>query len=144
MKPTHIYAEVLEDEALAQFTSAMDHPYVVSGALMPDAHTGYTLPIGAVVAVKDHICPAFVGYDIGCGMCAVKLDITELPYSLESIRDSILTAIPIGTSKHQLQQPVPVPQLGVSDLVLNHLAGVGGQQLGTLGGGKDYCFQPQR
>lgn len=57
MKPVKIYAEVLEDEALAQFNSAMALECVVAGALMPDAHTGYSLPIGAVVAVKDHIKP---------------------------------------------------------------------------------------
>ena len=143
MKPIHIYAEVLEDEALAQFTAAMDHPYVVSGALMPDAHTGYTLPIGAVVAVKDHICPAFVGYDIGCGMCAVKLDITELPNSLEDIRDSILAAIPIGTARHSTPQQY-TPSNFLTPMAFKHLQDVGLYQLGTLGGGKDYCFQPQR
>ncbi len=58
MKPTKIYAEVLEPEALKQFGDAMALDCVVAGALMPDAHTGYSLPIGAVVAVKDHISPA--------------------------------------------------------------------------------------
>lgn len=137
MKPTHIYAEVLEDEALAQFTSAMDSPYVVSGALMPDAHTGYTLPIGAVVAVKDHICPAFVGYDIGCGMCAVKLDITELPDSLEAIRDSILAAIPVGTARHSTPQQY-APSNFLTPMTFKHLQDVGLYQLGTLGGGNHF------
>jgi len=49
-KPYKIFAEVLEQEALEQFESAMQQSFVVSGALMPDAHAGYSLPIGAVVA----------------------------------------------------------------------------------------------
>ena len=50
----------------------MAQSWVVAGAMMPDAHTGYALPIGAVVATRGVIVPAWVGYDIGCGMSAVK------------------------------------------------------------------------
>ena len=139
-----IYAENLEDEALNQFERCLNMPGCVQGALMADAHTGYTSPIGGVFAFRNRISPQIAGYDIGCGMCAVKLNITELPMPAIHLKERICLSIPLGTAKHQLQQPVPVPQLGVSDLVINHLASVGGQQLGTLGGGKDYCFQPQR
>ncbi len=66
-----IFGEGFEQSALDQFTSAMEQPFVVQGALMPDAHTGYSLPIGGVVATKDFVLPAWVGYDIGCGMLAV-------------------------------------------------------------------------
>lgn len=142
--PHAIYAENLEDEALNQFERCLNMPGCVQGALMADAHTGYTSPIGGVFAFRDRISPQIVGYDIGCGMCAVKLNITELPMPAVHLKERICLSIPLGTARHQLQQPVPVPQLGVSDLVINHLASVGGQQLGTLGGGKDYCFQPQR
>lgn len=44
MKDTHIFAEVLEPEALEQFESAMLQPFAVKGALMPDAHAGYRRP----------------------------------------------------------------------------------------------------
>ena len=142
--PHTIYAENLEDEALNQFERCLNMPGCVQGALMADAHTGYTSPIGGVFAFRDRVSPQIVGYDIGCGMCAVKLNITELPMPAIHLKERICLSIPLGTAKHQLQQPVPVPQLGVSDLVINHLASIGGQQLGTLGGGKDYCFQPQR
>lgn len=142
--PHTIYAENLEDEALNQFERCLNMPGCVQGALMADAHTGYTSPIGGVFAFRNRISPQIVGYDIGCGMCAVKLNITELPMPAVHLKERICLSIPLGTAKHQLQQPVPVPQLGVSDLVINHLASIGGQQLGTLGGGKDYCFQPQR
>ena len=99
MKKTKIYAEILEDEALEQFNTAMSLPCNISGALMPDAHTGHTLPIGAVIKSDKMIFPAYVGYDIGCGMCAVKLDITSYALDLHAIKQAILRDIPIGHHK---------------------------------------------
>jgi len=54
-KPYRIFAEVLEQGALDQFESAMQQPFAVRGALMPDSHSGYTLPIGAVIATDGVI-----------------------------------------------------------------------------------------
>jgi len=48
---------------------AMSLPIAVNGALMPDAHYGYGLPIGGVLATKEAIVPYGVGVDIGCRMC---------------------------------------------------------------------------
>ena len=92
-KPYRIYAEVLESGAIDQFVNCMSLPDVVQGALMPDAHTGYVMPIGAVVATRGTIYPSFVGYDIGCGMSATKLDISlgdvdgleEVAHALEGV-----------------------------------------------------------
>ena len=70
MKPHKIYGDAIEQNALDQFESAMEQDFVVRGALMPDAHLGYSLPIGAVVATRDYVLPSWVGYDIGCGMPA--------------------------------------------------------------------------
>jgi len=66
VKDYKIYAEVLEPKALQQFMEAMDQESTVAGALMPDAHAGYTLPIGAVIATNNKVYPSYVGYDIGC------------------------------------------------------------------------------
>lgn len=99
MKPQKIYAELLEQTALDQFNAAMSLPCVVRGALMPDAHTGYTLPIGAVIATDGMVFPSWVGFDIGCGVCAIKLEgITKEqiePYR-EDIFKEIYKAIPVG------------------------------------------------
>lgn len=139
MKPTKIYAEVLEDEALKQFTDAMALDCVVAGALMPDAHTGYSLPIGAVVAVKDHISPAFIGYDIGCGMCAAKLDLDASSIDKQSIFDAIYDNIPVGRNQHLEPQLVPdLQSFNVSPIVVNHLSRKGKYQMGTLGGGNHF------
>lgn len=98
-KQYKIYAEVLEQEALNQFESAMQQPFVVRGALMPDSHAGYSLPIGAVVATKGVVVPAWVGYDIGCGMCALKLEgiLSEsVRNNSKEIFDLIYKNIPVG------------------------------------------------
>ena len=91
-----IYADILEDEALKQFNEAMALECNIQGALMPDAHTGYTLPIGAVIKSKGKVYPSYVGYDIGCGMCAVKLNITKDKINLEKLKQFILDSIPLG------------------------------------------------
>ncbi|MGE3591505.1 MAG: RtcB family protein [Arcobacter sp.] len=137
MKKTKIYAEVLEDEALEQFKTAMSLPCNISGALMPDAHTGYTLPIGAVIKSDKMIFPAYVGYDIGCGMCAVKLGITKENLDLKSIKESILEVIPIGHHKQKEAQSCDdFPPC--TDSAKTILDSIGKYQLGTLGGGNHF------
>lgn len=101
MKDVKIYAEVLEPQALEQFESAMEQEFVVRGALMPDAHAGYALPIGAVVATKDMVMPSWVGYDIGCGMCALSvegLDHYDVKNNAKEIFDLIYRDVPVGFS----------------------------------------------
>ncbi len=61
--------EHIEEGALHQMTIASRLPVAVAGALMPDAHQGYGLPIGGVLATNNVIIPYAVGVDIGCRMC---------------------------------------------------------------------------
>ncbi|MEN0006907.1 MAG: RtcB family protein [Bacteroidota bacterium] len=61
-------AEGIEDGARDQMDIAMRLPVTLSGALMPDAHQGYGLPIGGVLATENTIIPYGVGVDIGCRM----------------------------------------------------------------------------
>ncbi|RFZ90750.1 RtcB family protein [Mucilaginibacter conchicola] len=69
--------EHIEAGALAQMRTAIQLPIAVAGALMPDAHQGYGLPIGGVLATTANtIIPYAVGVDIACRMC---LSIFELP-----------------------------------------------------------------
>jgi len=62
-------AKHIEEGALLQMQTAVKLPVAVAGALMPDAHQGYGLPIGGVLATKNAIIPYAVGVDIGCRMC---------------------------------------------------------------------------
>ena len=69
--------EGIEEGALNQMNIAMRLPVTVAGALMPDAHQGYGLPIGGVLATKNAIIPYGVGVDIGCRMALSVFDIPE-------------------------------------------------------------------
>ena len=62
-------AKLIEEGALLQMQIAAKLPVAVAGALMPDAHQGYGLPIGGVLATNNAIIPYAVGVDIGCRMC---------------------------------------------------------------------------
>jgi tRNA-splicing ligase RtcB len=68
-------AEYIEQGALHQMYSAAKLPVAVAGALMPDAHHGYGLPIGGVLATENAVIPYGVGVDIGCRMCLSIFDI---------------------------------------------------------------------
>ena len=67
--------EYIEESALNQMYQAAKLPVAVAGALMPDAHSGYGLPIGGVLATEGVIIPYGVGVDIGCRMCLSVFDI---------------------------------------------------------------------
>ncbi|MBK8616031.1 MAG: RtcB family protein [Anaerolineales bacterium] len=58
----------IDDGAVAQMDNAMRLPVTVAGALMPDAHVGYGLPIGGVLATDNTVIPYAVGVDIACRM----------------------------------------------------------------------------
>src|SRR5262245_37844068 len=74
--PYQIWGRDLESEALKQMKNACKLPVAVSGALMPDAHVGYGLPIGGVLATRDSVIPYAVGVDIACRM---KMSVLDLP-----------------------------------------------------------------
>lgn len=69
--------EEIEDMAFRQMDMAMRLPIAVSGALMPDAHAGYGLPIGGVLATDGVVIPYAVGLDIGCRMQLTVFDADE-------------------------------------------------------------------
>jgi tRNA-splicing ligase RtcB len=74
--PYQIWGGNPEATAVQQLKNACKLPVAVSGALMPDAHIGYGLPIGGVLAASDAVIPYAVGVDIACRM---KLTVLDLP-----------------------------------------------------------------
>jgi tRNA-splicing ligase RtcB len=74
--PYRIWGDHLEATAVQQLKNACKLPVAVAGALMPDAHVGYGLPIGGVLATRDAVIPYAVGVDIACRM---KLTVLDLP-----------------------------------------------------------------
>jgi len=105
------WGEELEHEAVMQMERACLLPVAVAGALMPDAHVGYGLPIGGVLATENTVIPYAVGVDIACRMKMTVLDIPAR--DLERHQDRLTRAIEaetrfgIGASfKHRRQHEV--------------------------------------
>ena len=73
-----IWGKDLDPAAVSQMEDAVSLSVSVKGALMPDAHLGYGLPIGGVLAVKDAVIPYAVGVDIACRM---KLSVLPIPFT---------------------------------------------------------------
>ena len=74
--PYRIWGDNLEPDAVQQLKNACKLPIAVSGALMPDAHIGYGLPIGGVLATHEAVIPYAVGVDIACRMKMTVLDLS--------------------------------------------------------------------
>ena len=96
--PARTWGEVstdFDENSLAQFRNACSLPVAAAGALMPDAHVGYGLPIGGVLATRGVVIPYAVGVDIACRM---KLTVLDLPTrQLEKDHDRKLLARAIET-----------------------------------------------
>ncbi len=91
----HQWGEGLEHEAVMQMEKACLLPVSVSGALMPDAHVGYGLPIGGVLATENAVIPYAVGVDIACRM---KMTVLDIPVrDLENKQDRLTRAIEAET-----------------------------------------------
>jgi tRNA-splicing ligase RtcB len=132
-----------ETTVYRQMELAMSIPPVVQGALMPDAHPGYALPIGGVIALNNAISPAFVGYDIACRMHATFFLIQEadtekdaLKQILELIKD--ITSFGVGSTAHHDHPIMDDPRWNQfkSTQSLKKLAH---SQLGSSGGGNHFA-----
>ncbi|HOX55493.1 MAG TPA: RtcB family protein [Candidatus Paceibacterota bacterium] len=89
------WGEGLEPEAVMQMEKACLLPVAVAGALMADAHVGYGLPIGGVLATENTVIPYAVGVDIACRMKMTVLDISSR--DLERRQDRLARAIAAET-----------------------------------------------
>jgi len=74
LAPWRQWGSGLEPEAVKQMANACALPVSVAGALMPDAHVGYGLPIGGVLATENVVIPYAVGVDIACRMKMTVFD----------------------------------------------------------------------
>src|SRR5690242_3819692 len=89
------WGEGLDHEAVMQMEKACLLPVSVAGALMPDAHVGYGLPIGGVLATQNAVIPYAVGVDIACRM---KMTVLDIPMrDLEQKQDRLTRAIEAET-----------------------------------------------
>ncbi|HYM81989.1 MAG TPA: RtcB family protein, partial [Candidatus Limnocylindria bacterium] len=94
--------KMLSDRTPEQVKNAAHLPGILEASIaMPDAHWGYGLPVGGVVATDEHegvISPGAVGYDIGCGVRLMRSALTrdDLAPHLESLADALFREVPCG------------------------------------------------
>ncbi|HTI52112.1 MAG TPA: RtcB family protein [Planctomycetaceae bacterium] len=132
----------IDDAAHAQMRQSCAVPVARKAALMPDAHVGYGLPIGGVLACEGAVIPYAVGVDIACRM---KLSVLDLPTeALQSRFELFKDALEKGTrfgvgSVHERPQ-----QHGVMDLdwnvtrITREHKDRAWKQLGTSGSGNHF------
>ncbi|WP_462251168.1 RtcB family protein [Ekhidna sp.] len=135
-------AEGIEQGALNQIETAMRLPIAKAGALMPDAHQGYGLPIGGVLATENAVIPYGVGVDIGCRMCMTIYDIPEsiLVDRKEDLKKMLVRNTKFGKATFKKPKDHEV----LEDSLFNEIKMVGdlkdraAAQIGTSGGGNHF------
>jgi len=129
--------------AKQQMELAMRLPITVGGALMPDAHAGYGLPIGGVLATENAVIPYAVGLDIGCRMSLTVFDVKadHLKRYAHQIKEALKTHTHFGMDGglpfEQEHEILDRTEFQLTPL-LKTLHGKVVRQLGTSGGGNHF------
>lgn len=139
--PIKLWLEEIEEgtlqqaKELANLSIAFKHI-----AIMPDAHLGYGMPIGGVLATKNAIVPNAVGVDIGCGISSLKTNLEQIERKeLKKIMSKIRNKIPLGFSHHKVKQDKSwMPPIEVELPVVSQEYERAMFQIGTLGGGNHF------
>lgn len=140
------YPHEVESAALDQLRVTASLPWIFKHlAVMPDVHLGNGATIGSVIAMKDAVSPAAVGVDIGCGMAAVRVNLTasDLPDDLSGLRARIEQKIPVGFNAHEYVSsrvdnlPLWNSFKDLADVASDRMTRAR-QQMGTLGGGNHF------
>lgn len=138
---------MLEPSAVQQIYAVAKEDFIDKMAVLPDCHTGFYMPIGTVARAHNMICPAAVGYDIGCGMNYVNtgLTIAEVPAMVTpDARAELLKQmhkeIPCGFNKHKRAVGALSDfESGSGSKELEKAVnGKMWKQVGTLGGGNHF------
>ena len=142
--PFSIFGEnEIDEKAKFQLYDALKLPIAVKGALMPDAHSGYGLPIGGVLATDNAVIPYGVGVDIGCRM---SLSVFDLPanflkgksHQLISILNEHTKFGMYETHKTKADHEIFERSIFNEISILKSLKTKAYQQLGTSGGGNHF------
>ena len=145
--PVKSWCEDCEEGAVKQAANLAQHPVVFDHvALMPDAHQGYGMPIGGVIACEDAVIPAAVGVDIGCGMIATETDIPAERFAEMSFRrafqEKLKERIPVGegVSHRETQNWEGFEEYTANNGMRSNLwpSKLDRMNLGTLGGGNHF------
>ena len=138
-------ADHIEEGARKQMETAMQLPVTVAGALMPDAHQGYGLPIGGVLATKNAVIPYGVGVDIGCRMALTIFDIPEAHFlaneslfKTELVKHTKFGAGQGFSGQYKAQHAVLDDAAFNMNAFVKNLHDKAATQLGTSGGGNHF------
>lgn len=137
-----IWGNNIEEEALEQMKAAVSLPVSVAGALMPDAHVGYGLPIGGVLATENAVIPYGVGVDIACRMMMTIFNVhpnvlkQDLNFYKKAIQEN--TRFGVGAEwKDKKFHPVMDEDWNISPVTAK-LKDKAWKQLGTSGSGNHF------
>ena len=126
----------------AQMRQACALPMAVSAALMPDAHVGYGLPIGGVLALENAVVPYAVGVDIACRMKLSVLDVppTQLTDNFYRFKTALVngTRFGIGSVHERPQDHAVMDQDWSVCRVTREYKDKAWKQLGTSGSGNHF------
>lgn len=133
----------IEEGAISQMNYAMRLPVTAAGALMPDAHQGYGLPIGGVLATRNAVIPYGVGVDIGCRMCLSIIDIPQdqLEKKASVFKRELIAGTVFGAGeswKPRLEDAVLEHPAFKEIGLLKHLQDKAAAQLSTSGSGNHF------
>lgn len=139
--PIKMWLDDIETDTLSQAKDLANLPIAYKHiAIMPDAHLGYGMPIGAILASKEAVVPNAVGVDIGCGMCSLRTSLDALDTeTLKKIMSVIRKTVPVGFKHHKEQQLEEwMPATGENMPVAKKEYNNARYQVGTLGGGNHF------
>lgn len=131
----------MDEGALIQARNLANLPFAFKHiAIMPDTHQGYGMPIGAVLATKGVIIPNAVGVDIGCGMCSLRTNLTDIDIDdLKDIIKIIRATIPVGFERHKTPQDQTLMPKRTGNLpIVEQEYDNALYQIGTLGSGNHF------
>lgn len=139
------WASILDENTRLQAEKIARSPALCGPlALMPDSHLGIGACVGCVIPTKDAILPAAIGVDIGCGLCAVKTNLShaQLPLDLSPLIGEFGRSIPSGVGRSHgqggkravewLEKHPPPHELTQRN------AAIALNQMGTLGSGNHF------
>ncbi len=147
--PIKIWANDIEEGALNQAKNIANLPFAFRHvAIMPDCHEGYGMPIGGVLATHGYIVPNAVGVDIGCGMCAVKTNLSSIEHDrLKGLLGEIRKHIPVGHKWNKEMQDLDLMpsledlkslEIKFENTIVFEQFDNATYQLGSLGGGNHF------
>ncbi len=139
--PIKLWLEDLEEGALQQARDLANLNIAFRHiAIMPDAHQGYGMPIGGVLASKDAIVPNAVGVDIGCGISSLRTNLKHMEQEeLKKVMSRIRTTIPVGFKHHgEKQDESWMPPMEEELPIVSQEYERAMYQVGTLGGGNHF------